>query len=80
MFNNEFSAFENGVVLEKALHFKPLVLIGVIVLLLASMVLSLSKGFTFMDMSMEADQMTVTVGPKEDEKLTFEELTAMLEE
>ncbi|MDD6307379.1 MAG: efflux RND transporter permease subunit, partial [Clostridiales bacterium] len=69
-----------GVVLEKALHFKPLVLIGVIVLLLASMVLSLSKGFTFMDMSMEADQMTVTVGPKEDEKLTFEELTAMSDE
>lgn len=69
-----------GIVLEKVLHFKPIVLIGVVVLLAASMVLSLSKGFTFMDMSMEADQMTVTVGSKENEKLTFEELTAMSDE
>lgn len=69
-----------GIVLEKALHLKPVVLIGVVVLLVASMVLSLSKGFTFMDMSMETNQMTVTVGPKEDEKLTFEELTDMSDE
>lgn len=69
-----------GVVLEKALRFKPIVLIGVVVLLAASMVLALSRGFTFMDMGMEADQMTVTVGPKEDQVLTFEELTDMSDE
>lgn len=69
-----------GVVLEKALRFKPIVLIGVVVLLAASMVLALSRGFTFMDMGMEADQMTVTVGPKEDQALTFEELTDMSDE
>lgn len=67
-------------VLEKALHVKPLVLIAVVVLLVVSMVSALSRGFTFMDMSMESNQMTVTVGAKEEQTLTFEELTELSDE
>ena len=44
------------------------------------MTLSVSKGFTFMDMNMETEQLTVTVSAKEDEKLTFEELTERADE
>ena len=67
-------------VLRVALRFKPVVLIGVIIFLVASVMLSVSKGFTFMDMNMETDQLTVTVSAKEDEKLTFEELTERADE
>lgn len=67
-------------VLDRALHVKPLVLIAVVALLAVSMVSALSRGFTFMDMSMESNQMTVTVGAKEDQTLTFEELTALSDE
>ena len=67
-------------VLGKALHVKPLVIIVVVVLLVLSMVSALSRGFTFMDMSMESNQMTVTVGPKEEQTLTFEELTELSDE
>ena len=67
-------------VLRVALRFKPIVLICVVVFLVASVTLSVSKGFTFMDMNMETEQLTVTVSAKEDEKLTFEELTARADE
>lgn len=67
-------------VLRLALRFKPVVLIGVVVFLAASVILSVSKGFIFMDMNMETDQLTVTVSAKEDEKLTFEELTERADE
>lgn len=67
-------------VLRVALRFKPIVLICVVVFLVASVMLSVSKGFTFMDMNMETEQLTVTVSAKEDEKLTFEELTERADE
>lgn len=67
-------------VLRMALRFKPIVLICVVVFLVASVTLSVSKGFTFMDMNMETEQLTVTVSAKEDEKLTFEELTERADE
>lgn len=67
-------------VLRVALRFKPIVLISVVVFLVASVTLSVSKGFTFMDMNMETEQLTVTVSAKEDEKLTFEELTERADE
>ncbi|MBE5878588.1 MAG: acriflavin resistance protein [Lachnospiraceae bacterium] len=67
-----------------AMHFvlalKPVVLIVTIVLLIVSVVAAFSKGFTFMDMEMEADQISMTVGPKEEQTLTFEELTAIGED
>ena len=67
-------------VLRVVLRFKPIVLICVVVFLVASVTLSVSKGFTFMDMNMETEQLTVTVSAKEDEKLTFEELTERADE
>ena len=67
-------------VLRVALRFKPIVLICVVVFLVASVTLSVSKGFTFMDMNMETEQLTVTVSAKEDEKLTFEELMERADE
>lgn len=69
-----------GRLLETALRFKPLVFLAVVVLLGISAVAAFSRGFSFMDMNMETDQLTVTVAAKEDEALTFEELTAMSDE
>lgn len=69
-----------GKLLEKALHFKPIVLIAVVLLLVISAVAAYSRGFSFMNMDMETDQLTVTVEAKKDETLTFEELTAISDE
>lgn len=69
-----------GHILAKALRFKPLVLILSVVLLVVSFFAAFSRGFTFMDMNMESDQLMVTVAPKEEQKLSFEELTALTDE
>lgn len=69
-----------GVMIEKALNYKWLVFVGVIVLLLLSVVAAFSRGFTFMDMEMEADQLTVTLAPNEGEELEFEEMTVLADE
>lgn len=66
-----------GSFLEKCLNKKPLVLLLTVALLVVSAGACLAKGMTFMDMDMETNQLTVTVGPKEDEIYTFEELTDM---
>ncbi len=64
-----------GSFLEKCLNKKALVLLVTVALLVVSAGACLAKGMTFMDMDMETNQLTVTVGPKEDEVYTFEELT-----
>ena len=69
-----------GKFLEKSLRLKPLVFLTVLVLLAVSAGAAFSRGFTFMDMNMEADQLTVTIGPRDDEELDFEELTAFADE
>lgn len=69
-----------GNILAKALRFKSLVLILSVVLLVVSFLAAFSRGFTFMDMNMESDQLMVTVAPKEEQKLSFEELTALTDE
>lgn len=71
-----FDSFKEayGRFLKTCLRFKPVVFLVAILLLVGSMFLSLSKGMNFMDMDMESNQISVTVAPKEDEKLTFEEL------
>lgn len=69
-----------GWLLDKVLKWKPLVFILSIVLLAGSMAAALSRGFTFIDMTMESNQLSVTVSAKEDEILTFEELTAYADE
>ena len=56
------------------LKFKPVVFIVALLLLIGSAYLSLSKGMSFMNMDMETNQISVSIGAKEDEKLTFEEL------
>lgn len=62
------------------LKMKPLVLILTLVLLVLSTWAAFSRGFTFMDMEMESNQIAMTVGPNEDEVLTFEELKALADE
>ena len=69
-----------GVLIEKALNLKWLVFVGVVVLLVLSVIAAFSRGFTFMDMEMEADQLTVTLAPVEGEELEFEEMTALADE
>ena len=69
-----------GSFLELCLKFKAVVFLASIVLLAVSAAAAMSRGFTFMDMDMEAGQISVTIEPKEDEKLSFEELTAMSDE
>lgn len=80
--HNLFGKVQDGYgrFLELTLRFKPVVFILVVVLLVVSVKAALSRGFTFMDMDMQSDQLTVTVGPKDEETLTFEELTTMSDE
>lgn len=69
-----------GKLLSLALRFKPVVFVLVAVLLVVSAVAAFSRGFTFMDMDMESNQLTVTVEPKDEETFTFEELTERTDE
>lgn len=80
--HNLFGKVQDGYgrFLALTLRFKPVVFILVVVLLAVSVKAAFSRGFTFMDMDMQSDQLTVTVGPKDEETLTFEELTAMSDE
>lgn len=69
-----------GRALELALHHKVIVFLAVIVLLVTSAMAAFSRGFSFINMNMETDQLTVTVAPKEEEVLEFEELTSLSDE
>ncbi len=69
-----------GKALGMALRYKAVVFAAVIVLLVTSTVAAFSRGFSFINMDMETDQLTVTVGPKDEEVLEFEELTALSDE
>lgn len=67
-------------VLKMSLKFKPAVFVLVIVLLGVSFKAALSKGFSFMDMNMSTNQITVTIGPNDGQDLSFEELSALSDE
>lgn len=69
-----------GEFLAVCLKYKAVVFIVAIVLLVISGIASYSRGLTFMDMDMETNQLSLTIQAKEDEKLTFEELTACSDE
>ncbi len=69
-----------GNAMRYVLRLKPLIIILMLVLLVVSVFAAFSNGFTFMDMEMEADQISMTVGPKEEQVLTFEELKQIGEE
>lgn len=77
-----FDGFKDayGKFLAGCLRFRPIVFVAAVVLLVASAALSMSKGMSFMDMEMETNQLSVTISAKEDEKLTFEELTGFSNE
>lgn len=62
------------------LKFKAVVLVLSLILLVASVWAAFSRGFTFMDMEMETNQISMTVGPNEGEILTFDELKELAEE
>lgn len=74
-----FDKFQEGygIVLEKLLHVKLLVLLVMIVLLVLSMKASLAKGTVFMP-EMESTQMTVDITPPEDAE--FEEACALADQ
>lgn len=59
----------------KILKFKPLVFLVVILLLAASVFLSLSRGTQFMP-EMQSDQVTVNLAVPDDVEMSFEEITA----
>lgn len=69
-----------GKILAVCLRFKPIVFIAVIVLLGTSVVAAFSRGYSFMDMNMETNQISATISSKEDQTLTFGELTEMADE
>lgn len=69
-----------GKILAVCLRFKPVVFSAVIVLLGTSVVAAFSRGYSFMDMNMETNQISATISAKEDQTLTFGELTEMADE
>ena len=69
-----------GVFLAKSLRYKAIVFIVSLVLLVVSAVLALSRGLTFMELDMETNQLSLTIAPKDDKKLEFDELTARSDE
>lgn len=69
-----------GKILAVCLRFKPIVFIAVIVLLGTSVVAAFSRGYSFMDMNMETNRISATISAKEDQTLTFDELTEMADE
>lgn len=69
-----------GKILAVCLRFKPIVFIAVIVLLGISVVAAFSRGYSFMDMNMETNQISATISVKEDQTFTFGELTEMADE
>lgn len=66
--------------LKKCLRFKPVVFILAVVILVASFAGVMSKGMTFLDMDVEADQAIITVSANEDETLTEDELIELSDE
>ena len=69
-----------GRLLTVALRFKPVVFIVVIALLGLSVAAAFSRGYSFMDMDMETNQISATISAKDGETLTFEELTDLSDE
>lgn len=77
-----FDKVQNGYAkfLRGTLRFKAVVFLVAIALLVGSTYAALSKGFSFMDMDMSTNQLSVTIGPKENQELTFEELVTITDE
>ena len=69
-----------GVLLGKLLRVKPLVVGVAVLLLVASIFAGFSRGFAFMSMDIEVDQISMTVSAPEDVVFSEEELMAVCDE
>ncbi len=69
-----------GKCLAVCLRFKPIVFVAAVGMLVLSAAASLSRGMTFMDMDMETNQLSVSISAKDEESLTFDELTGCSDE
>ena len=63
-----------GAFLDRVLNVKPLVIILVLVLLVTSIFAGFARGFSFLDMDIEVDQISMTVSAPEDEDFTEEQM------
>ena len=66
-----------GGFLARLLKVKPLVLILAVVLLVSSVFAGFSRGFSFLDMDIEVDQLSMTVSPPEGADVTEEDMMEM---
>ncbi len=64
----------------KFLKGKVLVLLLAIVLLVISVFAAYQRGFSFINMDIETDQISLSIGPREDQTLTEDELRALCDE
>lgn len=69
-----------GNIMRYVLKFKPLVLLLVVALLGVSIYAGFSRGFSFLDMEMEADQITLTLSANDDEYLSEDEMREKCDE
>ncbi len=69
-----------GVILGKVLRAKPAVILLAVILLVASVFAGFSKGFSFLSMDIEVDQISMTVSPKEGDEITDQELMALCDQ
>ena len=67
-------------ILKVCLKYKIVVFIVSVALLAGSAILCVSRGMGFMNMEMVTNQISVTISAKEDQKLSFEELTSFSDE
>ena len=69
-----------GILLSRILRVKPLVLIMALLLLAVSIFVGFSRGFSFLSMDIEVDQISMTVTPKEGDEITDQELMALCDQ
>ncbi|MBO4309988.1 MAG: efflux RND transporter permease subunit [Lachnospiraceae bacterium] len=69
-----------GSVLSKILRVKPLVILLAVILLASSIFAGFSRGFSFLDMEIEVDQLSMTVSAPDDVELTEEEMMERCDE
>ena len=69
-----------GSLLRTLLSKKALVIICALLLLATSIVAGFSRGFSFLDMDIEVDQLSMTVAPREDQDITDQELMELCDQ
>ncbi len=69
-----------GAFLKRVLRVKPLVILLVLALLAGGIFAGFSRGFSFFDMDIEADQLSMTVSPPEGAEFTDEDMMAICDQ